>query len=186
LNSEFDFEGFVETELKSSRLKIIPASENYCLDNLEKILSFINTNRNEYAADYGWRQEAKEYILNPLQNKFKFSYVISNETDEICFLNFTSVYDKILHNHCTYTSSVYRNKGLAKLHMIKLCSNALNSGFEFQEGFWPVNNNRSLILFLQMGWQLDSIGKDTQVKMIADNKIVRQKAYELYHKTKLR
>lgn len=137
MNSEFDFNRFLESELKKSRLKIIPASENYCLDNSENLLSFININRNEYSADYGWEQESKEYILNPLQNKFKFSYVILNETDEICFLNFTSVYDKILHNHCTYASSNYRSKGLAKLHMIKLCSEALNNGFEFQEGYWP-------------------------------------------------
>jgi hypothetical protein len=89
------------------------------------------------------------------------------------------VYGNIIHNHCTYARKDTRNFNLAKLHIIKLCQTGLDNGFTHQEGLWPKTNNKSIILFLKMGWQIESIRNNKELFMIADLEKVRNQTYEL-------
>ncbi len=61
-----------------------------------------------------------------------------------------------------------RNFNFAKYHIIKLCQTGLDNGITHQEGFWPKNNNGSIILFLKMGWEIQSIRNNKELFMTAD------------------
>ncbi len=112
-------------------------------------------------------------------DKWKYSFVILNSKQEICFLNFSSVYGVIIHNHCTFARKDTRGLDFAKMQIIKLCQAGIDNGFTHQEGYWPKSNNGSIILFLKMGWQIKSIRDDIELFMTADLVKVRNQTYEL-------
>ena len=176
---KIDFHKFVDKKLAENNFRILPISKNLMNARLNEIMGFVNNIRREYKNLYRWNEEPRDYFLNGLVDKWKFSFTIINDKEEICFLNFSSVYTNIIHNHCTYARKDTRNFNFAKYHMIKLCQTAIDNGFPYQEGYWPKNNNGSIILFLKMGWEIQSIRKDTELFMKADNKRVRDRAYEL-------
>lgn len=173
------FHEFVDNKLAEIKLKIIPITEDLMLSRLSEFSDFVNSIRLEFSKSYNWSAENREYFLNPMKDKWKFSFCMTDERDEICFVNLSSVYNDIIHNHCTYVRKDKRNMNLAKLHMIKLCQTGIDNGFTEQEGYWPKNNNRSVILFLQMGWKIDSIRNNKDLKMKADLIFVRDRTYEL-------
>jgi hypothetical protein len=174
-----NFHEFVDSALAKNGFKIVLISKQVMESRIDDIMSFVNSIRNEHFEVYGWKEESREYFLNPLNDKWKYSFMILNQKDEICFLNFSSVYDKIIHNHCTYARKDTRGFNFAKLHIIKLCQTGLDNGFTHQEGFWPKSNNGSIILFLKMGWKIQNIRNDQELFMIADLEKVRNQTYGL-------
>ena len=174
-----DFHRFVSDELDKNGFRIIPVTENLMTKRLDDFMKFVNDIRIEHNSVYGWKAESKEYFLNGLKDKWKYSFTIVNKSDELCFVNFSSVYGDIIHNHCTYASKNTRSFNFAKLHIIKLCQTGLDNGFTHQEGYWPKNNNRSIILFLKMGWEIQSIKDNTMLFMKADLEKVRNMTYDL-------
>jgi len=177
--SSNDYHSFVDTELAKNGYRIKHITQELMESRTDDFMNFVNSIRKEYSAAYGWSEESREYFLNPLNDKFKFSFTVMNENDEICFVNFSSVYDKIIHNHCTYARKDTRSFNFAKLHIIKLCQAGIDAGFTHQEGFWPKTNNGSIILFMRMGWQIDSIRNNKELFMIADLEKVRNQTYSL-------
>ena len=175
------YDDFVDNSLMCRGLCIKPISQLTMQSRLNEIMGFVNSIRVEYNKAYGWKPENKEYFLNPLNQKFKYSLLIENiQTKEICLVNFTSIYINILHTHGTYVSKNYRNQDLAKYHMLKICNMAIANGIQMQEGYWPKHNNGSIILHLKMGWRIEEIRKNgTQLYMKADNKEVRDNVYKM-------
>lgn len=178
-NSLIDYHGFVDENLAKLGFRILPITKELMRVKIDDIMAFVNGIRNECSGLYGWKTESKEYFLNPLIDKFKYSFTIVNGQEEICFVNFSSVYDKIIHNHCTYAGKNTRGFNFAKLHIIKLCQTGLDNGYTHQEGFWPKSNNGSIILFLKMGWQIENLRDNKELFMKADLEYVRNRTYEL-------
>ena len=176
---KIDYCKFVDDEMTKGGFRIQLADEYFVKTKLDDLLKHVNGIRNEYNTEYGWDEVDKQYLLNPLVDKWKYSFVILNQKDEICFLNFSSVYGDIIHNHCTYARKESRGMNFAKLHIIKLCQTGLDNGFTYMEGYWPKNNNRSIILFLKMGWKIESIVNNKKLLMKADLIHIQRKAYEL-------
>ena len=174
-----NYHDFVDSHLNYNGFKIVLITEEVMNSRIDDIMEFVNSIRREHNPVYGWKEETREYFLNPLVDKWKYSFIILNGKDEICFLNFSSVYDKIIHNHCTYARRDTRGFNFAKLHIIKLCQTGLDNGFTHQEGFWPKSNNGSIILFLKMGWKIQNIRNDEDLFMIADLEKVRDQTYKL-------
>lgn len=174
-----NFHDFVSAKLAENGYRIAPVTKKFMEDRIDDIMKFVNDIRREHESVYGWKQEKKDYFLNPLVDKWKFSFTIMNEKDELCFVNFSSVYDQIIHNHCTYARRDTRNFNFAKLHIIKLCQTGIDHGFTHQEGFWPKHNNGSIILFLKMGWKIENIRNNEELFMIADLETVRNQTYKL-------
>jgi hypothetical protein len=174
-----NFHKFVDDELAKNGFRIINADEIFIKTRLKELVKYVNDIRLEYSDVYGWKGVDEQFFLNPMVDKWKYSFVVLNQKDEICFLNFSSVYGDIIHNHCTYAGKQSRGKNCAKLHIIKLCQTGLDNGFTHQEGYWPKNNNGSIILFLKMGWQIEKIRDDIELFMIADLEKVRNQTYQL-------
>jgi hypothetical protein len=177
-----NYHKFVDNELEKNKYRIALITEDLMKNRLDDFMNFVNGVISEYKNIYGWHEESKDYFLNGLNNKWKYSFAVLNKNDEICFVNFSSVYVNIIHNHCTYAKKDTRNLHFAKLHILKLCQTGLDNGFTHQEGYWPKNNNGSIILFLKMGWEIQSIRKDTELFMKADLEKVRNQTYKLYLK----
>ncbi len=178
-NVNINFHSFVDQKLAENGFKIVCVSNELMNSRFEDFYNFVNNIRKEYESVYGWKQEPREYFTNPLVDKWKYSFTIMNDKDELCFVNFSSVYDNIIHNHCTYARKDTRNFNFAKLHIIKLCQTGLDNGFTHQEGYWPKSNNGSIILFLKMGWKIESIRNNEDLFMIADLEKVRNQTYHL-------
>jgi hypothetical protein len=174
-----DYHEFVKSRLAENGFRIVLITKELMDKRSDDFMKFVNDIRKEHEAAYGWKEESKEYFLNPLVDKWKFSFTIMNEKDELCFVNFSSVYDKIIHNHCTYARKDTRNYNFAKLHIIKLCQTGLDEGFTHQEGYWPKKNNGSIILFMKMGWEIESIRNNKELFMTADLEKVRNRTYDL-------
>ena len=177
--SLIDFHKFVDDKLAENGFRINLVTKELMESRIDDFMSFVNNIRLEYKELYGWNTENREYFLNGLTDKWKYSFTILNNKDEICFLNFSSDYGNIIHNHCTYARKETRSFNFAKLHIVKLCKTGLDNGFTHQEGYWPKTNNRSIILFLKMGWQIESIRNNKELFMIADLEKVRNQTYEL-------
>lgn len=174
-----NFHAYVDQALEKTGNRILRVTKELMDSRLDDFMHFVNSIRNEHSSSYGWNEENKDYFLNPLNDKWKFSFCVVNEGNELRFVNFSSVYGDIIHNHCTYASRHSRGSNFAKLHMIKLCQQGLDNGFSLQEGYWPVNNNRSIILFLKMGWKIQSIRNKHDLLMTADLQEVRDRTYNL-------
>lgn len=177
--NNINFHKFTEDRLAKNGFRIVLISKELMENRLHDFMGFVNGIRFEHKDLYGWEAEREEYFLNGLVDKWKYSFTILNNKNEVCFVNFSSVYDRIIHNHCTYARTDTRKFNFAKLHIIKLCQTGLDNGFTHQEGFWPKNNNGSIILFLKMGWQIDSLRNNKELFMIADLEKVRNQTYEL-------
>ena len=177
--SLIDFHKFVEDKLAENNFKILLITKELMDSRIDDFMRFVNNIRLEHKEMYGWNTENRDYFLNGLTNKWKYSFTIVNNNDELCFINFSSVYGNIIHNHCTYARKDTRSFNFAKLHIIKLCQTGLDNGFTYQEGYWPKTNNRSIVLFLKMGWQIESIRNNKELFMIADLEKVRNQTYEL-------
>ena len=181
---EIDFHKYTDEKLYEVGFKITALNEEIMKSRLDDFMDFVNNIRSEHTGIYNWHNENKDYFLNGLVDKWKFSYAITDLNDNICLVNFSSVYNDAVHMHFTYTGKKYRNLGLAKLHMIKLCQAGLDSGFTKQEGYWPIRNNGSMILYLKMGWYIDQVNEEKHcVKLIAGIEEVRNKTFNLLNQS---
>lgn len=174
-----DLHKFVDDMLAASDFRIRLITKEVMEERLDDFVSFVNGIRTEYSDLYGWSAEPREYFLNALTDKWKYSYFILNNANEICFIGFSSLYGDRIHHHCSYARSDLRGFNLAKLHMIKLCQTALDSGFTNAQAYWPKTNNGSIILYLKMGWQIDSIRNNKELFMTANLPKVRNRTYDL-------
>lgn len=177
--ANINFHQFVDESLGNAGFRILNITEELMESRISDFMLFVNSIRIEHSESYGWSEEPVEYFLNPLNDKWKFSFCILDQEDQLCFVNFSSVYGDIIHNHCTYASKNSRGSNFAKLHIIKLCQQGLDLGFKMQEGYWPVNNNGSIILFLKMGWKIHSIRNERDLMMTANLEKVRNQTYGL-------
>ncbi|GEM_PF-1096012 len=180
ITGSVDYHEFVDRNLEEFGMRIELITEDLMKKNIRKFSKFVNDAFAEYYQQYKWRKYADDnYLLNPLKDKFKFSFCIFDSDEEIRFLNFTSVLDGKLNNHLTFASKNTRRMNLAKYHIIKLCQTGLDCGYEKQVGYWPKINNGSIILYLRMGWEAASIKDDGILIMQADNAEVIRRAYKL-------
>jgi hypothetical protein len=179
-----DYHRFVAEQLEAIGYKIVPITQKMMNERTDEFMSFVNEIRTEYGALYGWEMESKEYFLNPMNQKFKYSFAIVNKNNELCFVNFSSVYNKAIHYHFAYARKDKRGLNLSKLHFIKLCQICLESGYTQFEAYWPKNNSSSIILYLKMGWQIESLRNNRDLFMIADIEFVRNRTYELLNSGK--
>jgi len=180
--SSYDvYNNLVNESLQKLGLRIRLIDSTLITSRLNDIMHFVNGVRMEYADAYGWEPESEAYFLNPMVRKFEFSYIIEEiKNNNICFLNFSSVYNDFLHLHCAYGSKTFRGANLAKCNHLIVCNSAIDSGIYKQDAYWPKHNNGSIILFLKMGWKIEDIRKNgTQLYMIADNTTVRNNIYKM-------
>jgi hypothetical protein len=177
--SKINFRSFVENNLEEKGYKIVLVTEKLMQKRVDDFMNFVNGIRREYGTEYQWHEEPKEYFLNGLVDKWKYSFAIFNSHDEICFLNFSSVYGNLIHYHFAYTRSDSRGFNLSKLHTIYLCQVCLENGFSKYEAYWPKNNNRSIILYLKMGWEIQNIRNNKDLYMTARIDKVRNQTYDL-------
>jgi hypothetical protein len=177
--TNIDFHKFVDQKLAEKGFRIVHADGEFVNSRVGDLVNFVNEIVTEYGEAYHWKPVGEEFFLNPMVDKWKYSFVILNEKQEICFLNFSSVYGNIIHNHCTFARKETRGLNFAKLHIIKLCQTGIDNGFTHQEGYWPKHNNGSIILFLKMGWQIEKVRDNIELFMTADLVKVRNQTYEL-------
>ncbi len=154
--------------------RIAPITEDIMKERLSEIKFFMNTIMAEYSEIYGWKEENDDYFLNPLVRKFDFSFMIEHiDTCKICFISISSIYDKALHLHSFFGSKEIRNFGLGKIIQLRLANEAVHHNLSEMSAYTPRTNNKSIILFLKMGWQIMEIRKNrTQLFMKADTKLV--------------
>jgi hypothetical protein len=177
--SSIDPHAFVDDRLAENGFRIQLVTEALMLERLDDFMQFVNTIRREYSDLYGWQEESQNYFLNALVDKWKYSFAIINEQDELCFVSFASVYGEVIHYHFAYARSGVRGMSLSKLHMLKLSQTCIDEGFEELEAFWPKTNSGSIILHLRMGWEIQSIRNDTELFMTANAETVRRRTLEL-------
>lgn len=177
--SELNFHSFVDQKLAESGYLLLKITKEVVEKQLSDFMKFVNSIRLEFKDVYGWNEESKEYFLNDMVDKWKYSYGIINRKNEICLLNFSSVYEEIIHYHFIYTRADLRGTNLAKIHFIKLNQVCLENGFKEMELYCPKNNNRGITLYMRLGWEIQSIRNDKELLMRCNLEQVRNKAYEL-------
>jgi|SRR3990170_5202431 len=177
--SKIDFHSFVDNRLNEIGYRLLHITKDVLNERIDDIMKFVNSTRIEFNEKYGWEEETREYFFNDMVDKWKYSYGIVNEKDEICLLNFSSVYGDIIHYHFIYTRPDLRGISLAKLHFIKLNQVCLENGYMEMELYCPKNNNRGIILYMRLGWEIQSIRNNKELLMRCDLEKVRNKAYEL-------
>lgn len=168
-----------------SVIKISVLDELFMNENLNEVMGFVNAVRSEFSTLYNWKTLDRQYFINGLTDKWKYSSIIRDITGNICLVNFSSLYNgDTVHMHGTYVDPKHRSKGLAKSHMMYFCRLAVKNGIGKMEGYWPKNNSGSILLHLLMGWYIDSINDEKNcVKLIADPKTVAERTAGLIEKT---
>ena len=126
---------------------------------IDEIMSLVNGVRTEFANDYKWGPEPKEYYLKEIHNKWEFSYMITH-SGTVVFVNISSLQNGNFHFHGTYTRREYRGRNLATYHMAFISDLANKAGLNEMEGYWPKHNNGSLILHLRLGWKIHDLRKN--------------------------
>jgi len=150
-----DYHKFVDEELAKLGMRIELITEDLMKKNIRKFSKFINDIFSEYYDIYKWREYADdEYLMHPLNDKFKYSFCIFDTNDEVRFINFTSILDGMLNNHFVFASKDTRGMNLAKYNLIKQCQTGLDNGFTKIIYYFPRKNSRSIILFLTTGMHL--------------------------------
>lgn len=159
----------INSFLISNNLDLIQINEEFLKSNLKQIKTFVNNINSEHKEKYKWASLDDEYFVNPLVNKFNFSFLLKdNKTSKIVFVNFSSQYNDLIHLHFCYCHPNYRGKNLARIIMLNLTSVAKQYNFMKINGNWPVNNKGSLILFMKLGFMINDLIKNkTQVVMEA-------------------
>src|SRR4030095_13205042 len=175
-----DYHKFVDEELEKMGLKIQLITEQYLNENIRALSKFINEGFAEYYDIYHWRKHADDdYLRNPLTDKFKYSFCILNGNNEIKFADFCSNLDGKLNNHFVFTANHLRGKNLAKYHIIKLSQTGLDNGITEHIGYFSKKNNRSIILFLKMGYQISHIREDGLIIVYAKSNTVIDNTYKM-------
>lgn len=175
-----DYHKFVDEELAKLGLRIQLITEDVMRKDLRKFSKFINDAFAEYYDVYKWRKYADDdYLMNPLKDKFKYSYSIRDSNDEIVFVDFTSILEDMLNNHIVFASKNTRGMNLAKYHIIKQCQTGLDNGYTRQIGYFSKKNNGSIILFLRMGYEISHIREDGLIIAYGNNSEIILNTYNM-------
>ncbi len=175
-----NYHAFVDEELGKMGLKMELISEDLMRKDLRKFSKFINDSFEEYYEIYRWRKHADDdYLLNPLTDKFKFSFCIKDSNDNLVLADFASVTDGKINHHIIFTAKEYRGKNLAKYHSIKLCQTALENNYKELIGYFSRKNNRSIILHLKLGYEISHIREDGLIIGYGDIETVLKNAYKM-------
>ena len=89
---KIDFHDFVDYKLNEIDLKIHLITEEIMKRRLYDFKDFINSIRREFSELYNWNEENESYFLNPLIDKWKYSFAIVDNIENLCFVSFSSVY----------------------------------------------------------------------------------------------
>jgi hypothetical protein len=175
-----DYHKFVDTELAKLGLRIELITAEIMKRDIRQFSEFINNAFSEYYEIYRWRKHADDdYLLNPLTDKFKFSFCIRDKQEALKLVDFASVTDGKINHHLVFTSKDMRGKNLAKYHAIKLCQTALDNGYREQIGYFSKKNNGSIILHLRMGYEISHIREDGLIIGYADNAVILENTYRM-------
>jgi hypothetical protein len=179
-----NYHKFVDEELGKLGLRIELITENMMKRDIRKFSKFINDAFSEYYEVYKWRKHADDdYLLNPLKDKFKFSFCILDSAGELRLVDFASVLEGKISHHFVFTSKNSRGMNLAKYHSIKLCQTAIENGYKEQIGYFSKKNNGSIILHLKMGYEISHIREDGLIIGYADNAAVIANTYKMLQGT---
>ncbi len=180
-----NYHDFVDEELSKLGLRIELITEDIMKRDIRKFSKFINDAFGEYYELYKWRKHADdEYLMNPLNDKFKYSFCILDSNDKLSLVDFASVFDDKINHHFVFTSKDSRGMNLAKYHSIKLCQTAIENGYKYQIGYFSKKNNGSIILHLRMGYEISHIREDGLIIGYADNAAVIANTYKLLQEAK--
>jgi hypothetical protein len=175
-----NYHRYVDEELGKLGLRIELITKNMMKKNIRKFSKFINDAFAEYYEVYKWRKNADdEYLLNPLKDKFKFSYCILDSDDVLRLVDFASVLDGRINHHFVFTAKNSRGMNLAKYHSIKLCQTAIENGYTEQIGYFSKKNTGSIILHLKMGYEISHIREDGLIIGYANNAKIIANTYKL-------
>jgi GNAT superfamily N-acetyltransferase len=173
-----NYHEFVDTELKKLGLRIELITEDIMKRDIRKFSEFINAAFAEYYEVYKWRKHADDdYLLNPLIDKFKFSFCIRDSDDNLVLVDFASVVDNRINHNFVFTAKKHRGRNLAKYQFIKLCQTALDNGYREQVRYFSKKNNGSIILHLKMGFEISHIKDDGLLVATADNARIIENTY---------
>jgi hypothetical protein len=177
---EPDYHAFIDSELDKMGLRIELITEELMKKDLRKFSKFINDSFGEYYEIYKWRKHADDdYLLNPLTDKFKFSFCIKDREENLALVDFASVTEGMINHHIIFTAKSYRGKNLAKYHSIKLCKTSLENNYKQLIGYFSRKNNRSIILHLKLGYEISHIREDGLIIGYADIETVLKNAYSM-------
>ncbi len=175
-----NYHKFVDDELAILGLRIELITLDIMKRDIRKFSEFINNAFAEYYEVYKWRKHADdEYLLNPLTEKFQFSFCIRNAAQELKLVCIASIKDGRISNHFVFTSKDMRSKNLAKYHAIKLAQTAIDSGYKELIGYFSKKNNRSIILHLKIGFEISHIREDGLIIGYADNAVILENTYRM-------
>ncbi len=168
-NINFDYHKFVESKLALNGFKIVLVDKDYMSENLTAVKLFVNTIRKEFNTIYGWEEENDEYFLNPLVDKWKYSYAILNNKGNICMISINSRYSNRIHLHTVLVKKEYRKSGLSKFMLLKTAITAYENNINKLELYCQNNNNGALILYLKMGFEIEAIRNNKDILLISDS-----------------
>ena len=177
-NINFDYHKFVDSKLASDGFKIVLIDRSYMNENLSSIKHFVNIIRNEFKKVYGWEEENDEYFLNPLVDKWKYSYDIINNSGIICMLSINSRYNECIHLHTVLVKKEYRNSGLSKYMLLKTAVTAYENDINKLELYCQKNNNGALILYLRMGFKIETIRNNMDILLTSDSLSTAELCYK--------
>jgi hypothetical protein len=87
--SIINFNAFVDNKLTENGCRLLQITKEIMERRIDEFIDFVNRIRTEYKSQYEWNAEPREYFLNGLVDKWKYSFAIVNQKDEICFVNFS-------------------------------------------------------------------------------------------------
>lgn len=176
--TDIDYHKFIDSKLAEKSYKIVLITEKFMTDNLIDVMNFVNNIRNEYKDIYGWEKENKEYFLNPLVDKWKFSFAILDNSDNLCMVSINSKYKDRIHLHTVLVKNEFRKLGLSKFMLLKTAETALENDVYKLDLFCQKNNTRALLLYLKMGFEIESVRDNKDLLLLSDSEKTRNMCFE--------
>jgi ribosomal protein S18 acetylase RimI-like enzyme len=173
-----DYHRYIDSVLEEKNLRIVRITKEYMNENLYDIMEFVNKIRNEFKNLYGWEKENKEYFLNPLVDKWKYSFVITDSHKSPCMISINSRYSDRIHLHTVLVKKEYRGSGLVKHMLLKTAETAIENGIPKIELYCQKTNIGALILYLRSGFEIDSIRNNKDLLLVADSEKTRKFCYD--------
>lgn len=176
--NSINYHEFVTVNLADIGYKIVLITKELMDKRLDDFMKFVNSIRKEHETIYGWKEESKEYFLNPLVDKWKFSFAILNNSDNLCMISINSRYEDRIHLHTVLVKNKYRKSGLSKYMLLKTAETAIDNNINKLELYCQKNNNRALILYLKMGFEIESIRDKNDILLISESEKTRNICFD--------
>ena len=171
--NRINFHEFVRGNLADIGYRMVLITNELMDKRLDDFMNFVNSIRKEHFAIYGWKEESQEYFLNPLVDKWKFSYAIVNNSDELCMISINSRYEDRIHLHTVLVKNKFRNLCLSKYMLLKTAETAIDNNIRKLELYCQKNNNGALILYLKMGFEIESVRNNNDLLLVSDSEKTR-------------